>query len=100
MSRIDATLSLEVYDFLRVCPQHIDQVIPNDDLHLGLNSLREDILATLLFMREGMPVPAQAGPSKKRAAEAGSCNDDVGETSWAGARREQDQAQMLGGGPE
>ncbi|KAG9086496.1 hypothetical protein FRC06_003059 [Ceratobasidium sp. 370] len=69
-SGIDATLSLEVYDFLRICPQHGDQVVPNDDLHLGLNSLRDDILATLLFMREGMPAPAQAGQSKKRAAEA------------------------------
>ncbi|KAG8732796.1 hypothetical protein FRC10_000609 [Ceratobasidium sp. 414] len=61
---------LQVYDFLRICPQHEQEFIPNCELLLPLGRLRREILLTLRLMREHMKPPPQTQPSRKRAASA------------------------------
>ncbi|KAG9097352.1 hypothetical protein FRC06_007630 [Ceratobasidium sp. 370] len=59
---------LQVYDFLRICPQHEEEFIPNCELLLPLGRLRREILLTLRLMREHTQPPQQTQPSRKRAA--------------------------------
>ncbi|KAG8713778.1 hypothetical protein FRC08_012814 [Ceratobasidium sp. 394] len=57
-SAVDSTesfeLPLEVYDFLRVCPQHEQLIIPNNVLLLPLDTLREYFVSALRQMRSRM----------------------------------------------
>ncbi|KAG9097467.1 hypothetical protein FS749_006224 [Ceratobasidium sp. UAMH 11750] len=59
-------LPLKVFDFLRVCPRHQDEKIPNYELQLPLQSLQQDIVTKLARMRAELERPPPKVPTRRK----------------------------------